>query len=80
LGTRDTDANLVYLHGDLLLEKVDDQEVLVKAGYYDWRQDDFVEVSALGRVLLEDQEGQHELLIRLEDGVPSDVLEQVVFP
>jgi hypothetical protein len=80
LGTRDIDADLVYLHGDLLLEKVDDQDVLVKAGYHDWRQDDFVEVSALGKVLLEDQEGQYELLIRLEDDVPSDVMKWVVFP
>jgi len=75
---RTIDADLVYLNGDMLLEKVDDQTVFVKAGY--GYGDDFVVAATLGPLRLEDQGGQVALVVDLEEELPPEVMRQITLP
>jgi hypothetical protein len=74
------EADLVYYYGDLVLERLDEHNILLKAGSFDWRLDEFVPAATLGELALKELDGQLQLVIELEDDIPSDVLEQVDFP
>jgi hypothetical protein len=74
------DGGLVYFHGDIILERVNDHNVFVKTGYHDWSRDEWIAETALGKLVLEHIDGQLQLSVELEDDIPPDVLERVGFP
>ena len=57
------EADIVYLSGDFVLDCLDDRNVIVQVGYYDWLQDRATAKAQVGRVILDSQAGK--LIIEL---------------
>jgi hypothetical protein len=73
-------GDLVYYHGDLILAKYADHEVVVEAGYYDWQRDIFVSQASLGAVSLVSIDGEQQVVVDLCDDLPSGITDRLSFP
>ena len=70
--SRTIEANVVYLHGDMLLEKVDDHTLFVKTAEYDPGQQSFVALFSLGQVTLERRQDRLQLALALASDLPPE--------
>jgi hypothetical protein len=67
------EAGAVYFSGDYMLERLDDRNVAVQVGYYDWQQGAFVAEARVGRVVLKSRDGQLELVIEPDANLPPEI-------
>lgn len=74
------DANLIYMHGDLILEKIDDQTVNILLSSYDWEKDEFVPETNIGQVFLKESYGQEILIIKQNTNLPTEIRERLTTP
>jgi hypothetical protein len=74
------EAEIVYLHGDFILEKHNDQNVVVKVGYYECQEGKFIAEVPVGQLFLRSQDGQLKLVIELDDDLPAEIAEKIVIP
>lgn len=69
-------GNLVYLYGDMILDKTGEHSVMVKAGYFDL-QDHFTTEATLGELLLTKDNGKSHLEVQLKNNLPHQITERV---
>lgn len=70
-------TDLTLFMGEFILEKLDDQTVIVNAGNYDYQKKRFTSNASIGILKFTKQNGQPELLVELEDNIPSDILKNL---
>ncbi len=69
-------SNLVYLYGDLILDKINECKVMVKAGYFDL-QDRFITEATLGELTLTQGPSEKQLEVLLNNDLPQRVRERI---
>lgn len=69
-------GNLVYLNGDMILDKTSEHTVMVQAGTFDL-QDRFIAEATLGELLLAKDNGKTHLEVRLKNNLPRHITERI---
>jgi hypothetical protein len=69
-------GNLVYLNGDMTLDKTGEHSVMVNAGYFDL-QDRFITEATLGELLLTKDNGKSHFEVRLKNNLPRYITERI---
>jgi hypothetical protein len=69
-------GNLVYLNGDMILDKTGEHSVMVKAGYFDL-QERFTTEATLGELLLTRDNDESHLEVHLKNNLPRQITERI---
>ena len=60
-----------YSQGDLFLKKIDDQDVIVEIGEYDYQKESYTPVVLFGKIFLEYVNGEAKLSVGLDKQLPE---------